>query len=76
MVEILPKKLNTDTNYSNNKLTLTKFSNKMKCSMFSELPEVKEFKVSLKDSVLHINKKKHIEVIEELDVSEVGIQLE
>jgi hypothetical protein len=44
--------------------------------MFSELPEVKELLVLLKDSVLHINRKKHIEVIEESDVSEDGIQLE
>lgn len=76
MEEKLKTKLNTDINYSNNKLILIKFSLKMKCSMSSELPKVKEFKVSSKDSVLNINRKKHIEVIEESDVSEDGIQLE
>jgi len=44
--------------------------------MFSELPEVKELLVLLKDLVLNINKKKPEEVIEESDVSEDGIQLE
>lgn len=70
------KKLTTDTNYSNNLSMLIKFSKKMKCLIFLLSLKVKEYKVLLKDSVLSICKKKPIEVIEELDVLDLGIPLE
>jgi len=48
----------------------------MKCSILSEQPEDTEIRVSLKDLVSNIYKKKPTEVTEESDVSEDGIQQE
>jgi len=76
MVEMLPLKSILPMECLKNNSLLIKFSNKTKCLILSELPEVTEFKVSSKDLVLNIYKKKLTEVTEESDVSEDGIQLE
>jgi len=74
--EALLIKLTSPSTYSKKKSELTLFSNKTKCSMFWELPKVKDSKVSWKDSELDIFKRNHIEVTEKLVVSELGILLE
>jgi len=76
MEDPLLTKLTSDTDYSKKKSELTQSSNKTNTSMLSELQEVKELPVLLKDLVLDINKKKHIEVTEESVVSELGIHQE
>jgi len=76
MEEKLTKKLISLMECLKKASLLIKSSNKMKCSIPLELPEVTEYKVSFKDSELNIYKKKLIEVTEELDVSEDGIQPE
>lgn len=71
--EALLKKLILLMDFSKKKLELIAFSNKTKISMFSELPRVKDSKVSLKDSELNTYKRNPIEVTEKSDVSELGI---
>jgi len=76
MEEMLKKKSTFLTECSKNKSLLIKFLNKMKCLIPVELPKVKVLPVLSKDSVSNTCKKKPIEVTEESDVSEDGIQPE
>jgi len=65
MEEPLKTKLIMAITYLKNQYSLIRYLIKMKCWISAELPEVKVYKVSLKDSVLNIYKRKPIEVTEE-----------
>lgn len=76
MVVLFKKRSTLAINSSNNNSTLIKFSIRMSISIFSESPKVREWPVSLKDTVLNINRRRPIEVTEELVVLVDGTQLE
>lgn len=69
-------KLISLTLFSKKKSELIQFSNKMKCLMFWELPEVRDSKVLSKDGELNIYKRNPTEVTEKSVVLEHGTQLE